>query len=98
MGRSEQANTFVVDRDLNVLSMVGWVPRVTFFLSDKDPIIIKNIYEFVLHSFKSKAVLGLFTSICPTSSNVSLAPIFGVPQRMTSNRQMQTTTMLDKTS
>jgi len=63
VGRSEQANTFVVDRDLNVLSMVGWVPRVTFFLSDKDPIIIKNIYEFALHSFKSKAVLGLFTSV-----------------------------------
>ena len=37
MGRSEQANTFVVDKDLNVLSMVGWVPRVTFFLSDRDP-------------------------------------------------------------
>ena len=37
MGRSEQANTFVVDSDLNVLSIVGCVPRVTFFLSDKDP-------------------------------------------------------------
>ena len=39
MGRSEQANTFVVDSDLNVLSIVGWVPRVTFFLSEREPTI-----------------------------------------------------------
>lgn len=37
MGRSEHANTLVVDNDLKVLSIVGWVPRVTFFLSAKEP-------------------------------------------------------------
>jgi len=29
VGRSEQANTFVVDKDLNVRSIVGCVPKVT---------------------------------------------------------------------
>ena len=46
VGRSEQANTFVVERDLNVLSMVGWVPSVTFFLSVRDPRVnIKNKHD-----------------------------------------------------
>lgn len=43
VGRSEQANTFVVERDLNVLSIVGWVPRVTFFLSESNPVISTKI-------------------------------------------------------
>lgn len=37
VGRSEQANTFEVERDLKVLSTVGWVPRVTFLRSLRAP-------------------------------------------------------------
>lgn len=37
VGRSEQANTLEVDRDLKVLSTVGWVPRVTFLRSLRAP-------------------------------------------------------------
>lgn len=37
VGRSEQAKTFDVDRDLKVLSTVGWVPRVTFLRSLRAP-------------------------------------------------------------
>lgn len=38
VGRSEQANTFEVERDLKVLSTVGWVPRVTFLHSLRAPV------------------------------------------------------------
>lgn len=37
MGRSEQAKTLEVDRDLKVLSTVGCVPRVTFLRSLRAP-------------------------------------------------------------
>lgn len=37
VGRSEQAKTLEVDRDLKVLSTVGWVPRVTFLRSLRAP-------------------------------------------------------------
>lgn len=38
VGRSEQANTLEVERDLKVLSTVGWVPRVTFLHSLRAPV------------------------------------------------------------
>ena len=37
VGRSEHANTLVVDRVLNFRNTVGWVPRVTFFFSVRQP-------------------------------------------------------------
>lgn len=37
VGRSEQANTLEVERDLKVRSTVGWVPRVTFLRSLRAP-------------------------------------------------------------
>lgn len=37
VGLSEQANTLEVDRDLKVLSTVGWVPSVTFLRSLRAP-------------------------------------------------------------
>lgn len=37
VGRSEQAKTLDVDRDLKVLRTVGWVPRVTFLRSLRAP-------------------------------------------------------------
>lgn len=37
VGRSEQANTLVVERERNVLNTVGWVPKVTFLRSLSKP-------------------------------------------------------------
>ena len=38
VGLSEQAKMLVDPPDLNVLRMVGCVPSVTFFRSDKTPV------------------------------------------------------------
>lgn len=43
VGRSEQAKTLEVDRDLKVLSTVGWVPRVTFLRSLRAPGVVKGV-------------------------------------------------------
>ena len=58
MGRSEHANTLVVDKDLNVLRTVGWVPRVTFFLSLSAPEVRKKMFYSLI--LKALAIIGTF--------------------------------------
>lgn len=55
VGRSEQANTFEVERDLKVLSTVGWVPRVTFLHSLRAPVASKKCQR----KFKSFLCVGM---------------------------------------
>lgn len=38
VGRSEQAKTLTVEDDWKVFRIVGCVPKVTFFFSDKIPV------------------------------------------------------------
>lgn len=60
VGRSEQANTLDVERDLKVLSTVGWVPRVTFLRSLSTPEKGKEIENTNNFNNKCKKCLALF--------------------------------------
>lgn len=57
MGRSEQANTLVVDSERNVRNTVGWVPSVTFFRSVRLPVKLHNGLIIVVLYWKRSCVM-----------------------------------------